>query len=74
MGIFGDLFDFNSDGQMDAGEQAAEFGAFMQMIDYEKNEDLLSAGIDPESFSDMGYSEKTEMLEDAGLDPTDFGL
>ena len=28
MGIFGDLFDFNNDGKIDAFEKAAEFGAF----------------------------------------------
>ena len=31
MGLFGDLFDFNHDGKMDAFEKAAEFGAFMQV-------------------------------------------
>lgn len=36
MGLFGDLFDFNSDGKLDAFEKAAEFGAFMQMIDSEE--------------------------------------
>lgn len=29
MGLFGDLFDFNGDGKLDAFEEAAEFGAFM---------------------------------------------
>ena len=33
MGLFGDLFDFNNDGKLDTFEKAAEFGAFMQMIE-----------------------------------------
>ena len=47
MGIFGDLFDLNNDGELDAFEKAAELGAFMQMVesdeqdgeDEEENED-----------------------------------
>ena len=47
MGIFGNLFDFNGDGELDAFEKAAELGAIMQMIeeeetdesDYDDNED-----------------------------------
>lgn len=38
MGIFGDLFDFNRDGKLDALESAAEFGAFMNMLDSEDEE------------------------------------
>lgn len=72
MGIFGDLFDFNNDGKMDAGESAAEFGAFMQMMDYEKNNELTSAGLDPIELSSMGYSERCEKLESAGLNPADY--
>ena len=33
MGLFGNLFDFNNDGKLDTIEKAAEFGAFMQMIE-----------------------------------------
>ncbi len=40
MGLFGDLFDFNNDGKLDSFEKAAEFGAFMQMIDSVKNDEL----------------------------------
>ena len=39
MRIFGDLFDFNSDGKLDAFEKAAEFGAFMQMIESEEQDE-----------------------------------
>lgn len=47
MGIFGDLFDFNNDGKLDAFEKAAEFGAFMQMVDSAKNDELTSEGLEP---------------------------
>ena len=36
MGLFGNLFDFNSDGKLGSFEKAAEFGMFMQMIDLEE--------------------------------------
>ena len=72
MGIFGDLFDFNNDGKLDTIEKAAEFGAFMQMIDSDKSDELTSAGLDPQELSDMGYFERREALEDAGLDPDDY--
>ena len=46
MGIFGDLFDLNGDGQLDSMEKAVEFGAFMQMIDSCQKDELTSAGLD----------------------------
>lgn len=74
MGLFGDLFDFNNDGKLDSFEKAAEFGAFMHMVDYEKNDELTSAGLDPQELSDMGYFERREALEEAGLDPDEYEL
>lgn len=38
MGLFGDLFDFNGDGKLDALERAVEFNAFMNLIDFEEEE------------------------------------
>ena len=38
MGLFGDLFDFNRDGRLDSLEQAAEFTAFMNLLDSEKED------------------------------------
>ena len=72
MGIFGNLFDFNGDGNLDAFEKAAEFGLFMQMMDAEKNDRLTSAGLDPQDLSAMGYAERRKALENAGLDPDEF--
>ncbi len=37
-GFLGDLFDFDGDGKLDTFEQAADFGAFMSLIDDEDNE------------------------------------
>ena len=39
MGIFGDLFDLNHDGQMDGLETAAEFSFLMNMFEDEKEND-----------------------------------
>ncbi len=42
-GFFGDLFDFNGDGKLDTFEQAADFCAFMDIIDEDEesaNENL----------------------------------
>ena len=72
MGLFGNLFDFNGDGKLDCFEKAAEFGAFMQMTDSEKNDELISAGLNPEDLSDMGYFERREALENAGIDSYDY--
>lgn len=72
MGLFGNLFDFNGDGKLDTFEKAAEFGVIMQVIDSEKNDELISAGLDPQELSNMGYSERREALENAGLNPNDY--
>lgn len=72
MGIFGDLFDFNNDGKLEAFEKAAEFGAFMQMIDSEKNDELTAAGLDVDELDAMDDYERREVIESAGLDPDDY--
>ena len=72
MGIFGDIFDLNHDGEMSAFEQAAEMGFIMEMMDSQKNDELTSAGLNPADLEDMGYFERREALEDAGLDPDDY--
>lgn len=38
MGIFGNLFNLNGDGQLDSMEKAIEFGAFMNMVESEDKE------------------------------------
>ena len=39
MSIFGDLFDFNNDGKLDAFEKAAELGLIMQIMESEEQEE-----------------------------------
>ena len=72
MGIFGDMFDFNGDGELDAMEKAAEFGAFMSMMESFREDELKSAGLDPYEFDQMDDLQRREALEDAGLDPDDY--
>lgn len=38
MGLFGDLFDFNGDGELDSLERATEFSAFMNLLDSQEKE------------------------------------
>ena len=38
MGIFGNLFDLNRDGELDAFEQAAELGFLAEMMEEEDEE------------------------------------
>lgn len=50
-GIFGDLFDFNRDGKLDAFEQAAEFSFLNELMDEEEKREALEAEeIDPEDY------------------------
>ena len=74
MGLFGDIFDFDNNGKLDAFEEAAEFGFFMQMMNDQKNAELTGAGLNPADLELMGYSERREALERAGLDPDDYDL
>lgn len=81
-GIFGDLFDFNHDGELDIFERAMEFEAFEEMMkddeedDVDQDEELETelelAGIDAEELSWMDEDERREVLVDAGLDPDDY--
>ena len=69
-GLFGDMFDFNHDGNLDSFERAAEFGAFMQMIDDSEKAEIN----DSDSFSSVETDELSEALFDIGLDRFDFEL
>jgi len=72
MGLFGNLFDFNGDGKLDTFEKAAEFGAFMNMVDSCQKDELTSAGLDIDKLDLMDDDERREVIEDAGLDPDDY--
>ena len=81
-GIFGGLFDFNHDGELDPMERAMDFMAFDEMMkdsdgsSEDEDEDLVdeieSAGLDYDELSFMDEDERREALEDAGLDPDDY--
>ena len=87
-GLFGDLFDFNGDGKLDAFEQAADFGMFCQMMESSKKESCGDSDDEPEADADlietlnldpydialMDEDELIEAVEDAGLDPDDYDL
>lgn len=72
MGLFGNLFDFNGDEKLDAFEKAAEFGAFMNMVDSCQKDELTSLGLDIDELDLMDDDECREAIEDAGLDPDDY--
>ena len=74
-GLFGNMFDLNHDGKLDAFERAAEFDFLNNIMDdseEEEHDELYEAGIDPEELEYMSGDERREILEDAGLDPDDY--
>ena len=75
LGLFGDMFDFNGDGEMDSFERAAEFAFLDEMMNDEEEEEeteLELSGLDPDELEFMNPYERREALEDAGLDPDDY--
>lgn len=66
------MFDFNNDDELDSFEKEAEFGMIMEMIDSEKKDELIAAGLDLQELEEMDYFERREALEDVGLDPDDY--
>jgi hypothetical protein len=76
-GFFGDLFDFNHDGELDPMERAMDFMAFEEMTsedddDEDDLDDIELAGLDYDELSMMDEDERREALEDAGLDPDEY--
>ncbi|MBQ3005868.1 MAG: hypothetical protein IJD88_08030 [Clostridia bacterium] len=49
-GIFGDLFDFNGDGKLDVFEKAAEFAAFMNLIEEDEDDNDEDIDFDEDEF------------------------
>ena len=74
-GLFGNAFDLNHDGKLDAVEKASEFAFFANIMEESEKEDhdeLYQAGIDPEELEYMSGDERREVPEEAGLDPNDY--
>lgn len=73
-GLFGDLFDFNHDGEIDAFEKVAEISFLEEMMDVGEEEkcDLELTGLDLDELEYMDPDERREALENAGLDPDDY--
>lgn len=78
-GFFGNMFDFNRDGNLDSFERAADFCAFNELMKEDTSTDfsdddyeLELAGLDPEELEFMNEDERREVLEEAGLNPDDF--
>ena len=70
-GFFGDMFDFNHDGELDDFERVADFAMFTSLMEEEKTE-LEMSGLDPDELEFMDADERRAALEDAGLDPDDY--
>ena len=75
-GIFGGMFDFNNDGEMNFIERAAEFNFLQHIMNEEEKEnkilELEAEGLDMDDLSIMDYDERREVIEEAGLDPDDY--
>lgn len=76
-GFFGDLFDFDRDGELDPMERAMDFLAVEEMTSEDESDDddvddIELAGLDCDELSMMDEDERREALEDAGLDPDDY--
>lgn len=71
-GIFGGLFDFDKDGEMDVFERAAEFAFLDEMMREEEKTEFELSGLDANELEFMEPWERREALEDAGLDPDEY--
>lgn len=75
-GFFGDVFDFDGSGDLDAMELAADYAMFANVMDYEAFEErvlaLAQAGISLADFRWMDRDEQIQFLVNANLNPEDF--
>lgn len=75
-GIFGSMFDFNNDGELNFIERGAEFNFIQHLMEEEEKEEckseIESEGLDFDELSSMDEYERAEVLEAAGLDPDDY--
>ena len=79
-GLFGGLFDFDNDGEMNAFERAAEFAFLDDLFNEDEEDDEVDeqftefelSGLDADELEFMDPEERREILEEAGLDPDDY--
>ena len=71
-GFFGNMFDFNHDGELDDFERVADFAMFTSLMEEEEKTELEMLGLDPDELELMDADERRAALEDAGLDPDDY--
>ena len=71
MGLFGDIFDLNHDGEMSAFESALEFAVFTDMVESANETDSEEA--DDNDFATQEYMSDNDLeLLEAGIDPDEF--
>lgn len=75
-GFFGDVFDFDGSGDLDAMELAEDYAMFAHVMDYEAFEErvlaLAQAGISLADFRWMDRDEQIQFLINANLNPEAF--
>ena len=72
-GFFGNMFEFNHDGELDGFERVADFAMFTSLMeDEEEKTELEMSGLDPDELEFMDADERRAVLEAAGLDPDDY--
>lgn len=78
--LFGDMFDFNHDGELDRFERTMEY-EFLEELSREPEDsedvkdpefELVLSGLDPDELEFMDSDERREVLEDVGLDPDEY--
>lgn len=76
--LFGDMFDFNHDGELNRFERTMEY-EFLEELSREPEDaddddetELEMSGLDPLELEFMDPDERREALEDAGLDPDEY--
>ena len=65
-GLFGGLFDFNGDGDLDIFEQATEFDFLQKMMEDDEKSDSHEADDSDDGWRDQYYG------DEIGLDPDDY--
>ena len=70
-GLFGVMFDYDRDGDLDAFERACEL-AFLEELDKVEKTEFELSGLDAEELEFMDPEERRCVLEEAGLNPDEY--